>query len=48
MGKGCVHTICGCGKLAAGSETVCHETLEEDGVEVCAGKIDCSSVTCGA
>ena len=48
MVTGLVRTICGGGKLAAGGETVCHEALEEDWVQVCAGKIDCSGVTGGA
>jgi hypothetical protein len=43
---GCVRTVCGRGKLATGSETVCHETLKEDRVDVRARKVYSSGVSC--
>lgn len=39
-------TVCGGGELTTGSETVRHETLEEDGVEVGTTEIDGSGVSC--
>lgn len=45
MGRG--RTFSGGGELTTSREAICHETLEEDGVEVSASKIDSSSVPGG-
>ena len=36
------------GELTTGGEAVCHETLEEDGVEVSASKVDGGGVAGGS
>jgi len=39
-------TVGSCCQLAPGCETVCHETLEKDGLEVGPSQVDGRSVSC--
>ena len=40
-------TVCCCCELTAGSESVCHEALEEDGIEVRTTEVDGRCMACG-